>query len=89
MRFLRQSRSIADSHDSAAAIAGSNHVAAVAMTSLQRSLSAIGGSDFAAVPMIPLRPSRSIEDSHDLVAAMARSNYVAAGDATSPRESLQ
>ena len=58
------------------------------MTSLQRSLSAIGGSDFAAVPMISLRPSRSIEDSHDLVAAMARSNYVAAGDATSPRESL-
>ena len=85
---LRQSRSIADSHDSAAAIAGSNHVAAVAMTSLQRSLSAIGGSDFAAVPMISLRPSRSIEDSHDLVAAMARSNYVAAGDVTSPRESL-
>ena len=58
------------------------------MTSLQRSLSAIGGSDFAAVPMISLRPSRSIEDSHDLVAAMARSNYVAAGDVTSPRESL-
>ena len=58
------------------------------MTSLQRSLSAIGGSDFAAVPMISLRPSRSIEDSHDVVAAMARSNYVAAGDATSPRESL-
>ena len=90
MIALRQSLAIADSHDPAAAIAGSHHVAAVAtcMTSLQQSRSAIAGSDFAAVVMISLRQSLSIEDSHDFAAAIARSNYVAAGDVTSPQESL-
>ena len=45
---LRQSQSIADSHDFAAAIAHRNCVAAADMTPLQQPLSAIAGSNFAA-----------------------------------------
>ena len=48
MIVLRQSLSIVDSYYFAAASACSNYVAAVDMTSLQQSLSAIAGSTFAA-----------------------------------------
>ena len=62
MIALRQSLSIADSSYFAAAIACSNYVAAVDMTPLKQSLSAIAGSNFAAVDMISLRHSLSIAD---------------------------
>ena len=48
MISLQQSLSIADSYYFAAAVACSNYVAAVDMTSLQQPLSAIAGSNFAA-----------------------------------------
>ena len=48
MISLRHSLSIADSHDIAAAIAGSNYVTAVDLPSLPHPLSAIAGSNFAA-----------------------------------------
>ena len=64
MISLRQPLSIADSHDLAAAIAVSNHVAAVDMTSLQAWLSAIAGRNFSTVEMISLRTSRSIADNN-------------------------
>ena len=88
MISLRQSLSIADSHDLAAAIAVSNHVAAVDMTSLQQPLLAIAGGNFAAVDMIALRQSLSIADSHYFAAAIACSNYVAAADMTSRQQPL-
>ena len=67
MRPLRQSLSIADSHDFAPTIARSNYVAAVELTSLQRSWPAIAGSHFAAGSIITLRQSRSIADSASLL----------------------
>ena len=88
MIALRQSLSIADSSYFAAAIACSNHVTAVGMTSLQQSLSAIAGSTFATVAMISLRRSLSIADSSYFAAAVACSTYVAAVDMTSRQQSL-
>ena len=84
----RQSLSIADRYNFAAANACSNYVAAAAMTSLQWSLLAIAGSNFAAVDMSSLRQSLSIADSSYIAAAIAHSNYVAAVDVTSLKQSL-
>ena len=67
---LRQSLPIAGSNYFAAAAAGSNYVAAVDLTSLQQPLSAIPGSNFAAVAMDSLRQSLPIADSNYFAAAM-------------------
>ena len=88
MVSLRQSRSVADSNYFAAAVACSNYVAAVDLTSLPQSLSAIAGSDFGAVAMISLRHSLLIADSNYFAAAIAHRNYVAAPDLTSLQQSL-
>ena len=66
---------------------------AVARTSLQQSLSAIAGGNFAAVDIISLRPSLSITDSHYFAADITRSNHslqppLAAADMTSRQQSL-
>ena len=68
-------------------------IAAVDMTSLQQSLSAIAGGNFAAVDIISLRPSLSITDSHYFAADITRSNHslqppLAAADMTSRQQSL-
>ena len=78
MISLRHALSIADSHDFAAAIAVSNHVAAVDMTSLQAWLSAIAGRNFSAVDVISRWKARSIADNNYLAAVIAGSNHVAA-----------
>ena len=58
------------------------------MTSLQQPLSAIAGSNFAAVDMIALRRPLSIADSYYFAAAIAHRNYVAAIDLTSLQHPL-
>ena len=73
---MRQSLSIAVSHYFAATIADSHYVAAAHRTSLQQSLPAIAGSNFAA--KISRRQLLSIAASHYLAASITRSNYVAA-----------
>ena len=88
MTSLRQSLSIADSNYFAAAVACSNYVDAADMTSLKQPLSAIAGSNFAAVDMTSLRKSLSIADSSYVAAAIACSNYVAAADMTSLQQPL-
>ena len=88
MISLRHSLSVADSHDFAAAIAVSNLVAAVDMTSLQAWLSVIAGRNFSAVDVISRRKSRSIADNNYLAAVIAGSNHVAAVDSNSLQQSL-
>ena len=88
MISLRPSLSVADSHDFAAAIAVSNHVAAVDMTSLQAWLSVIAGRNFFAVAVISRRKSRSIADNNYLAAVIAGSNHVAAIASNSRQQSL-
>ena len=83
MISLRQSLSIADSHDIAAAIAHRNYIAAVDLTPLQPTLSAIACRDFTAADMISLLQSLSAADSNYFTAAVACSSYVAAVDLTS------
>ena len=88
MISLRHSLSVADSHDFAAAIAVSNLVAAVDMTSLQAWLSVIAGRNFSAVAVISRRKSRSIADNNYLAAVIAGSNHVAAIASNSRQQSL-
>ena len=88
MISLRQSLSIADSNYLAAAVACSNYVVAVDMTSLQQPLLAIAGGTFAAVAMMSLQQSLSIADSSYVAAAIACSNHVAAAAMTSRQQSL-
>ena len=88
MISLRHSLSVADSHDFAAAIAVSNLVAAVDMTSLQAWLSVVAGRNFSAVAVISRRKSRSIADNNYLAAVIAGSNHVAAIASNSRQQSL-
>ena len=67
MIALRRPLSIVDSYYFAWAIACSNYVAAVDMTSRQQSLSAIAGGNFAAVDMMSLRRPLPIAESHYFV----------------------
>ena len=83
MISLRHSLSVADSHDFAAAIAVSNHVAAFDMTSLQAWLSVIAGRNVSAVDTFSRRKSRSIVDNNYLAAVIAGRNHVAAVDSNS------
>ena len=83
MISLRNSLSVADSHDFAAAIVVSNHVAAFDMTSLQAWLSVIAGRNVSAVDVISRRKSRSIVDNNYLAAVIAGRNHVAAVDSNS------
>ena len=76
MISLRQSLSIADSHDFAAAIAVSNLVAAFDMTSLQAWLTVIAGRNVSAVDTFSRRKSRSIVDNNYLAAVIAGRNHV-------------
>ena len=88
MISLRHSLSIVDSHAFAAAIAVSNLVAAVDMTSLQAWLSVIAGRNFSAVDVISRRKSRSIVDNNYLAAVIAGRNHVAAIASNSRQQSL-
>ena len=58
------------------------------MTSLQQSVLAIAGRNFAAVAMISLQQSRSIADCNYFAAAVAHRNYVALVDLPSLPPSL-
>ena len=86
--FLKKKSPIHGYAAVAPTIACSNFAAAVDLTSLPQSLSAIAGSNFAAVAMSSLRRSRSIADSNYFAAAIVRRNYVAAVDMTSLQQSL-
>ena len=88
MSSLWHSRGIAASSYLAAAVACSNYVAAVDMTSLQQPRSAIAGSNFTAVAMSSLRQSLSIADNNYFAVAVARCNYVAAVETHSLQQSL-
>ena len=88
MISLRHSLSVADSHDVAAAIAFSNLVAAVDMTSLPAWLSVVAGRNSSAVAVVSRRKSRSIADKNYLAAVIAGSNHVAAIASNSRQQSL-
>ena len=88
MISLRHSLSVADSHDVAAAIAFSNLVAAVDMTSLPAWLLVVAGRNSSAVAVVSRRKSRSIADNNYLAAVIAGSNHVAAIASNSRQQSL-